>query len=256
MSIDQALGAPQASDVATFEEWTKGFHLHLPELSQDPYPTYERLRGECPIFHSEAHGGFWVLSRYEDVKFVHQHTEIFSTQHIGVPRVDYPLGPEIPLHIDPPEHMKYRRPMLELFSPAEANATEPLARKTAIDLLDAIAAKGGSCDFLAEFAVPFPCIIFCDVMGLPVEELDRFLQWKDDYLRADSAHKAQAMATVYADVMQLFGNIWDERVERGEPGDDLLGKYMTMLYGGERPLSKDEFIHACRVSSSSPALTP
>ena len=36
------------------------------EIHEDPYPTYERLREEAPLYNNEAMG-FWALSRHADV---------------------------------------------------------------------------------------------------------------------------------------------------------------------------------------------
>ena len=42
--------------------------IHEPAFVLDPFPAYRRLREECPVKRSEQYGGFWLLTRYEDVK--------------------------------------------------------------------------------------------------------------------------------------------------------------------------------------------
>ncbi|MGH7176212.1 MAG: hypothetical protein ACREJC_02420, partial [Tepidisphaeraceae bacterium] len=42
--------------------------IHEPSFVRDPYSTYERLRAECPVMHSDLYDGFWLLTRHEDVK--------------------------------------------------------------------------------------------------------------------------------------------------------------------------------------------
>ena len=49
----------------------EGFDPHTAEFIADPYPTYERLRAECPVAHSDRYmGGFWLITRYADVREV------------------------------------------------------------------------------------------------------------------------------------------------------------------------------------------
>ncbi len=239
-----AVAVAEASD-GEFREWLKGFHLRHPDIQQDPYPVYARMRSECPVFRSEMFGGFWVFSTYKDVKFIHQHPEYFSTRHIAVPHIEFPLGPEIPLHIDPPEHMKYRKPMLAMFSPAEANEAQQLVRDVAVRLLEPVVNKP-SFDFLADFAVPLPCITFCELMGLPVEHLDKFLQWKDEYLRADWKERSERINEMMAGAISLFDEIYEERLHRKDPGDDIIGKLFAMPYGDERTITRNEFLRAAR----------
>src|SRR3954447_25974380 len=50
-----------------------------PEFARDPWSTYERLRAECPVAWTEAHGGFWVASRYDDVYEIARDDETFSS---------------------------------------------------------------------------------------------------------------------------------------------------------------------------------
>ena len=46
-------------------------------------------------------------------------------------------------------------------------------------------ADRGECDFHAEFAVPLPCTVFLQLLGLPLEDLDKFLVWKDGVIRPE-----------------------------------------------------------------------
>lgn len=232
-------------DRETLVERMKRFRLSAPELQQDPYPLYGELRAHCPVARSDEDGGFWIFSTYEDVRFTHQHPEYFSTRHISIPKMEYPSGPEIPQHIDPPEHMKYRKPMLSMFSPAQTNAAEPFARATAIELIEPFAGNA-NVDFMREFAIPYPCIVFCHLMGLPTSDLGTFLAWKDEYLRADPRERAARIAEIYAGASSMFEQLWNERLESHDRPDDLITKLMTMRYGNERAVTKDEFVRAAR----------
>src|SRR5215469_9815702 len=64
------------------DEWIAGHFDHLsPALAREFHPTLARARSLCPVAHSDAHeGGFWVLTRYEDVLRVAQDWQAFSSE--------------------------------------------------------------------------------------------------------------------------------------------------------------------------------
>src|SRR5215831_13545495 len=79
------------------------------EVAADPIPFYDALRDHTPIASMLDMPNTHVISRYEDVKFALQHPEIFSSDISAVDiGQDRPL---LPLQIDPPDHVKYRRVM-------------------------------------------------------------------------------------------------------------------------------------------------
>jgi len=53
-------------------------------------------------------------------------------------------------------------------------ALEPKIRAWAVELIDAIAARG-SCEYIGDFSKHFPTGIFIDMMGLPRDLLGRFV---------------------------------------------------------------------------------
>jgi len=65
-------------------------------------------------------------------------------------------------------------------------ALEPKIRAWAVELIDAIAARG-SCEFIGDFSKRFPTGIFIDMMGLPRDLLGRFVDWENRLLNGISA---------------------------------------------------------------------
>ena len=121
--------------------------------ADDPHPTYERLRSECPVLRREGpERGDVFLSRYDDIFWALRHPEYFTsaggTLYLGE-------QPQIPLEVDPPKHTQYRRLLNPQFVPREIEKLEPAVRGMVRDLIDAFAPRG-SCDFHEEFATPLP----------------------------------------------------------------------------------------------------
>lgn len=152
----------------------------------EPQPMYKALRESCPVFRSPQ---AVVLSRLSDIEMALKHTELFSSNMDAVDLGN--LRPLIPLQIDPPEHAKYRRILDPLFTPREMARREPEVTKLVNEMIDGFADRG-ECDFHAEFAVPLPCTVFLQLLGLPLEDLEKFLVWKDGVIRPEGARLRRA----------------------------------------------------------------
>ena len=135
----------------------------------EPQPMYKALRESTPVFRSPQ---AVVLSRLADIEMALKHTELFSSNMDAVDLGN--VRPLIPLQIDPPEHAKYRRILDPLFTPREMARREPRVSELVNEMIDRFADRG-ECDFHAEFAVPLPCTVFLQLLGLPTEDLDKFL---------------------------------------------------------------------------------
>jgi cytochrome P450 len=239
------MSAPSQEHATAFDaqQFARGFHLYNDELQDDPYPVIDRLREQCPVARSEAMGGFWVVTRYQDCRFVLQDPELFSSVQNIVPHTQMTaLGPDIPTQIDPPDHGKYRQILNPLLSPRVVAALEPRMRALATELIDSIVAAGRS-DFLADFAVPYPSLIFVPLMGLPESDLGTFLGWKDKILHTiDEAERAEVFNTVNTELQAYFTAVFQERRRREDPGDDVVGQLVKARFDGERPLTLEEFV--------------
>ena len=117
--------------------------------------------------------------------------------------------PIIPLNVDPPLHVKYRRLLDPYFAPKKMVALQPTVQQHTHDLIDTFVDRG-SCDFSEEIAVPLPCSTFLSLFGLPLDELDALVRWKDIMIRPQSvepdAEKALALQAATAkEIYERFG---------------------------------------------------
>ncbi|MBZ4561302.1 cytochrome P450 [Mycobacterium avium subsp. hominissuis] len=206
----------------------------------EPQPMYKALRESNPVFRSPQ---AVVLSRLADIEMALKHTELFSSNMDAVDLGN--VRPLIPLQIDPPEHAKYRRILDPLFTPREMARREPLVTELVNEMIDRFAARG-ECDFHAEFAVPLPCTVFLQLLGLPLEDLDRFLLWKDGVIRpaGDSGfdRRHESSAGVAQQIYEYFDKAIDEHI--AVPRDDVLSAMIAADVGGQ-PLSREELLDIC-----------
>jgi cytochrome P450 len=208
--------------------------------SGDPHAMYKALREGCPVLRAGGMGGV-IVSRYEDVLFALRHPEIFSSVdsvEIGNER------PLIPLQVDPPEHVKYRKLLDPVFSRTRVLKLEPEVRKLAGELCDRFAARG-ACDFHKEFAEPLPSTVFLRLLGLPLERLPYFLELKDGIIRPkelgatdEQAARAEAGRKIYA----LFEEAIDARL--AQPTEDLLTWMIGEEVDGEK-LTRQQILDIC-----------
>jgi cytochrome P450 len=97
--------------------------------------------------------------------------------------------------------------------------------------------EAGACDFSAELAVPLPCSTFLSLLGLPQEELDDLVRWKDIMIRpAVVAGSVEAGVQLQIETAGLvyarFGRAMEER--RAEPREDLISFLLTAEIEGRR----------------------
>jgi len=160
--------------------------------------------------------GAWMLTRAEDIRYVLQHPETFSSDGIaGFSRMLGESWPLIPLELDPPEHPKFRAILNGIFSPKVMASMEEGVRARAAALIDAVA-RDGECDFVEAFGRPFPVSIFMQLMGLPDEDMALLNGFEHDLLHSrDMDHRVRGAQGFYGYLKDLI------RERRARPRDDL-----------------------------------
>jgi cytochrome P450 len=233
--------ASQASDeVAPGATIARHFNLYDPRLNDDPWTPLHELQDKCPVAFTEEAGGHWLITSYEEVHNVLSRPELFSSRWTAVPAPANPI-PQIPINLDPPEHTKYRRLFTTLFSPNRIRSLEGATEELARQYAKPYAEHGGG-DFVKEFAIPFPCVMFLRVFGLPESDLNQLLAWKDIFLRdyvSDDEDRKRAAEQVIPEMLSYFGTVVQQRRAAAAPQDDVMEALLVMEIDG-RPLSSDE----------------
>jgi cytochrome P450 len=103
------------------------------------------------------------------------------------------------------------------------------------DLLAAFAYRGGG-DFISDVAVPYPCLTFLELLGLPLQDLDQLLEWKDVMVRDLHSGDPQTTAAVMESTAPRLYDYFEakilEREAMEEPPDDLLTAIARATYRG------------------------
>ncbi len=225
---------------------------------QTEFEVYSKILG-LPPQRSEATSEWYFLG-YDDCREAFQRADLLSNNWI---MGENPLGQAAvyPENSDGAEHREYRRLLDPMFSPQLMEKLEPDMREYARELIGSIAAKP-SCEFVSEFTMPFPTIIFCRLMGFPLDDHPKLMRWKDVYMNAmtpfiadqlgiavDDAGRPSMEAvreltgTSATEIIEYLGTILDER--RRAPQDDIITMLVTARHDDGESLDHDELIRIC-----------
>jgi cytochrome P450 len=213
----------------------KGFNPHDPEFIQDPYSFYRRFHNEEPIVRSEHYGGFWLLTRYQDVRRALQDWETYSSATPGVTSIPMATQrdfPEYPIESDPPEHTKYRELVNPWFSKVRIVKFEPDIRRIANELIDRFINLGRA-DLIKDFAAPLVTRVLMLVVGLPESEAEKVNDWANVIMHG-RLHDIQSAKRASSELIAYVDEIIASR--RRAPQDDIFSLLTQATIDG-RPLT-------------------
>ena len=201
------------------------FDHHSREFAADPWPTLAELRRDCPVARSDRYDGFWVLTRYEDIRRVALDDEAFSSaETILVPPKKNAKQKSIPIEMDPPDFLEYRRLLHPMFSPAATDRLEPVIECFVHRCIDDFI-EHGEADLVHDLANPVPAMVTLHKLGMDVGEWRRFSEpmHKTVFLRQDNPGRAGVLEEL-AWIAQTIRDTIAER--RAVPRDDMI-TYLT-----------------------------
>jgi cytochrome P450 len=191
--------------------------FHLPRLEASALPMaadrgvgWKTLRDAGPVVFMN---GAYYLTRREDVLAALCQPNLFSA-HLALQPPGSPV-PVLPSAFDPPEHTRYRTILQPHFSPQALSDFRPVMERHAVEMIADLADRG-ECEVMADFGRLYPYQVFMDLYGLPLEDRDRVIDWKD----AAVAGKSEG-----CDLLGYFVDAIQQR--RRSPGSDMLSQVMT-----------------------------
>jgi cytochrome P450 len=219
------------------------FDHHAPDFNETKYEKYREMRGRCPVAHSPAHGGYWVLAKYEDVARVARDDKTFSSaREVVVPPTN--VGKLIPLQSDPPELTRYRALLNPFFTPEAIKKLEPFIRQTVDDAIDGFIERGEA-DIVAELANPVPSSTTMKLLGMDPTEWRIFAEpiHRGGYSRPGSSENKAATVEINAFTQKIVDEI-DARATT--PRDDMISALLASEYEG-RKTTRQEVIDLVRM---------
>jgi cytochrome P450 len=153
-------------DAAAF---AREFDHHSPEFPLHMNEIFRHMRSHSPVSRTDKFGGFWVLTRYEDIVKTARDDETFSLREgLAIPSNRKAGDPPfvLPADLDPPESLVYRRLLEPLVTPTALTRLEPWIREVARDMIDGFIEKGEA-DLVRDLAAPLTALVTLRLTGLP-----------------------------------------------------------------------------------------
>lgn len=206
----------------------------------DPFIAASRLLDGPPVFWArdavQGRPG-WVIARHALLKEAFIDWEHFSseggmdlTMMLGV---DWKLNP---VNVDPPMHTIYRKVLTPFFTPKAVGHMEEAVRATCDELIARFEDKGG-CDFVEDFAIPYPSLIFLRLMGMPLEMVNQFFTWEQNLLRGTTM---EARLTAAREILEYLKFHLDQ--QKKQPATPLMENIMNARIEDDRPLTDGEIL--------------
>ncbi|MFD1930793.1 MULTISPECIES: cytochrome P450 [Nonomuraea] len=221
--------------------------LHMRRAGFDPAPELSALRDDEGVRKVSTPFGIeaWMVTRFSDVREVLGDATRFSNARTASfrPPGQIDLSDEQiaamragnMLSFDPPEHTRLRRMLTPEFTVRRMRRLEPRITDIVEQHLDAMERNGSPADLVADFALPVPSLVICELLGVPYAD------------RADFQRRTNGMLDLSAPLEQRVALQLESRAYMGElvartqadPGDELLGM-LVREHGDD--LTTDELI--------------
>ena len=207
----------------------------------NPYPVYAQLRQDGPVQPMQLPNGVQVyaVTRYADVqaglrdarliKNIHNAREPGLLDRLG-------LNPNLNntnmLRADPPEHTRLRALAHAAFTPKYVSQLRDYIQHIADDLLDAVQ-PAGRMDLIADFALPLPITVICEMLGVPTADTPKFRRWawaliSSGMLSRERPRPIPELLYLVRYMRRLVS------ARRRAPQDDLISKLIHVDEGGDR----------------------
>jgi cytochrome P450 len=181
--------------------------------------------------------GFTVLDRESGEFFLRTKDAVFPGLTIAelFQISDGPLHEEIVkniINVNGDDHRRLRNLVNPALAPRAIDRYRPAMRR----FLEQLLPQAASCEFIAEFAKPYPSLVIAEVMGAPLEDAPRLHHWSNwiqrqfdvGSLMSEREQIEQAVAEFYAYEDELIA------ARREHPGQDLITDLLVAEEAGER----------------------
>jgi cytochrome P450 len=198
-------------------------------VQDDPYPYYQRLREQAPVYHV-AERDLWVVTRWDDCMALLTNPAQWSSAR-GNFFNDLPerLGLAMPT-TDPPRHTELRSLVEQVLTEERIARLEPLIRATVGQL---IAGFGhDEIEFVGAFAAPLTASIMGHLFGIPAADHARLYAWLSAAVHTSETNSGGAPAPEFQLMFGYIGALMRER--RAAPGDDMISGLIAAEQDGRR----------------------
>jgi cytochrome P450 len=229
------------------------------EILQDPYPTYARLHEEGPLHYLDVGNKWavWSIFSHSECSSIAKDTRL-SAKRAKQMLLPLPLSRQSEfselarmlslwlIFMDPPEHTRLRKLLNKGFSAAAVEGLRPQVEAIVDQMLKPLQ-HGSEVDLMREFANPMPVRIILEMLGIPQELRDTFVDWSRAIavFRGNpnrTVEEATAAQDALVELTEFFRKTVAER--RRNKGSDLISLLIDIEEEGE-VLTEEELYAQC-----------
>ncbi len=223
------------------------------------HEAYRWLRANEPLGIADIQGvdPFWVVTRHADILEISRQNDLFHNGDRSPTIVSQDADRQVRemmggsphllrtlIHMDAPDHPKYRALTQGWFMPQNLRRLEDQIRVIAKAAVEKMAATGGRCEFVQEVALHYPLHVIMSILGVPPEDEGRMLKLTQELFGAADPELARDADTPPAErkfdmsVIVDFSNYFRALSEarRAKPTDDLASVIANSQIDGQ-PIS-------------------
>lgn len=209
-----------------------------------PVTEFAELRKTAPVWWNEQpesifdDGGYWVISRHEDIKSISRDGDLWSTNRKGVvmrlPEGTEPEQLEVTkallINHDAPEHTRLRKIVSRLFTPRAVAKLEDKLAVAAREIVAAAKEKENG-DFVDDIAMKLPLLAIADLIGVPEADREKLFHWTNAIMNTEDPDFESDYVAANAELMGYAYNMAEER--RRCPADDIVTRLIEADIDGE-----------------------
>ena len=223
-----------------------GFDFTDPDvlLQGIPVTEFTELRKTAPVWWNDQQesifddGGYWVITRHEDIKSISRNSDLWSTNRKGavmrlpdgVTSEQLDLTKALLINHDAPEHTRLRKIVSRLFTPRSVAALEEKLAVAAREIVGAAKEKGSG-DFVDDIAMSLPLLAIADLIGVPEADREKLFGWTNSIMNTDDPDFDSDPTTANAELMGYAYSMAEER--RRCPADDIVTRLIQADIDGE-----------------------
>jgi cytochrome P450 len=193
-----------------------------PELRDDPYPLWKRLRDEAPVWHNDRYD-FWALTRFHDIEQAHKDYELFSSAHGTTVETmtAEPADTGMIIWTDPPKHTRLRKLVSRAFTARRVSELEHRMREVCAELLDPHVGEP-EFDYVQQFSAILPPTMISTLLGVPEGDREYLRKVVDDIFHIEEGAVGMVNDVATNALVEMNRYLSDQFEDRKQhPCDDM-----------------------------------
>lgn len=230
--MSEAIDLSRTPETDAYDIPLENIDVSQPELFRDNafWPYFERLRKEEPIHYCKEgrFGPYWSVTKYNDIMAVDTNHQVYSSESGlgGITIRDQQEDFKLPMFIamDPPKHDDQRKVVSPIVAPDNLAKLEGTIRERVCRILDGLP-RNQPFDWVDNVSIELTTQMLATLFDFPWEERRKLTYWSDVATADENAGIISSLderKEILMECGEYFTNLWNERVNQKEPGNDLI----------------------------------